>query len=254
MPPPSATASSRAIGSPRPVPSASCETNASKIRARCDAGTPGPESTTSTDTTPFADAEPELDPTAVRRPAERVRQEVRDHLEHRSPSDTITGAASAPRDRVVDLPATRLLGERPVRLVEHALEVDLLLAHGEPVSLELREVEHVSDEALEPVGLRRDDLERRPNLVRLPDDAFADGLDVPADRGQRRAELVRHGHEERALELLRLRELVDHPAEALAQERDLVSPSSLRDLDVVTAGGDVLGRAREHADRLGQPA
>ena len=77
---------------------------------------------------------------------------------------------------------------------------------------------------------------------------------MSADRGQRRAELVRHGHEERALELLRFCELVDHAAEALAQERDLVSPSSLRDLDVVPAGGDVLRRARQHADRLGQPA
>ena len=68
---------------------------------------------------------------------------------------------------------------------------------------------------------------------------------MPADRGQRRPELVGDRHEERTLELLRLGELRDHSTEALAQERDLVAAPRLRDLDVVAAGGDVLRRARE---------
>ena len=105
--------------------------------------------------------EPQLDAAAVRRPAERVREEVRDHLQHAISVGHDDGRGLRPRERVVDLAATRLLGERSVGLVEHALEVDLLVPHREAVSLELREVEHVSDESLEPVGLRRDDLERR---------------------------------------------------------------------------------------------
>ena len=92
------------------------------------------------------------------------------------------------------------------------------------------------------------------DLLGLADDALAQSLDVPADRRQRRAQLVRHRHEERALELLGLGELGDHPAEALAQERDLVAASRLRDLDVVTSGGDVLGRARESPHRLREAA
>ena len=53
------------------------------------------------------------------------------------------------------------------------------------------------------------------HLLGLGDDALAHRLDVPANRGQRRPQLVRDGHEERALELLRLGELRDHSAEAL---------------------------------------
>ena len=90
----------------------------------------------------------------------------------RSPSDTITGALHAGQ-AVVDLAPARLLGERAVRLIEHALEVDLLVTNGEPVRLELREVEDVADEPLEPVGLGGDDVERRLHLLGLGDDALA---------------------------------------------------------------------------------
>ena len=79
----------------------------------------------------------------------------------RSPSETMTGASPVPRQRVVDLAPPRLLGERTVRLVEESLEVDLLVPHREAMRLQLREVEDVADEPLEPVGLRRDDVERR---------------------------------------------------------------------------------------------
>ena len=91
----------------------------------------------------------------------------------RSPSETITGASSPPRQAVVDLAPAGLLGERAVRLIEDTLEVDLLVTHREPVRLQLREVEHVADEPLEPVGLGGDDVERRPHLLGLGDDALA---------------------------------------------------------------------------------
>ena len=224
------------------------------MRVRCDGGTPGPESTTSTETAPLADASRSsiLPPSGVQRNAFERRFVIT--WSTRSPSETITGAVLGPRDGVVDLAPARLLRERPVRLVEHALQVDLLLTHREPVCLELREVEHVPDESLESVGLGSDDVERRADTVRIAHDALADRLDVPPDRGQWRPQLVRDGHEERALQLLRLRELLDHPAEPLAQKRDLVATPCLRDLDVVAACRDVLGGARQHADGLGQPA
>ena len=85
----------------------------------------------------------------------------------RSPSETITGARLDARQPVVDLASARLLGERTVCLIEDPLEVDLLVAHREAVGLELREVEDVADEALEPVGLGRDDVERRADLIGL---------------------------------------------------------------------------------------
>ena len=75
---------------------------------------------------------------------------------------------------------------------------------------------------------------------------------MSANRRQRRPELVRHRHEERSLELLRLGELRDHAAEPLAQEGDLVATARLRDLDVVATRGDLLGRARERTDGLGE--
>ena len=78
----------------------------------------------------------------------------------RSPSDTMTGGSASALQAVVDLAAARLLGERAVRMIQDATQVDLLVADGEPVRLELREIEHVSHQPLEAVGLRRDDVER----------------------------------------------------------------------------------------------
>ena len=114
--------------------------------------------------------EPELDAAAVRGPAKGVREEVRDDLQHAISVRHDDGRGLLPRQRVVDLAAARLLGEGAVGLVEHALEVDLLLPHREAMGLELGEVEHVSDQALEPVGLGGDDLERDANLLGLAHD------------------------------------------------------------------------------------
>ena len=63
-----------------------------------------------------------------------------------------------------------------------------------------------------------------------------------------------HRHEERPLQTLGLGELRHHPAEPLGEQRDLVAAATLRYVDVVAAGGDVLRRTREPEHRLGQPA
>ena len=145
----------------------------------------------------------EADAAPVWRPAERVREQVRDDLQdavavgddHRLGGHLL---------RVVDLPLLRLLAEREVRLLEEARHVDLFVADRETPGVELRVVEHVSDEPLEPNSLSRDHVERGRAQRRVVHDTLAKRLDVPADRGQRRAQLVRDGHQEVALELLGL--------------------------------------------------
>ena len=81
---------------------------------------PGPESTTSTRTTPFAAASwsSTRPPSGVQRNAFESRFEMT--CSTRSPSETITGGSAVGLDAVVDLAAPRLLGERAVRVVEHA--------------------------------------------------------------------------------------------------------------------------------------
>ena len=200
---------------------------------------------------PVRRRELELDPAAVGRPAKRVGEEVGDDLQHAIPVGDDDGRLTVPVDPVVDLAPARLLGERAVRMVEDAAEVDLLVPDREPVRLELREVEDVPHETLEPVRLCGHDLERRLDLLRLADDALAHRLDMAANRRERRPQLVRDGHEERALELLRLGQLLDHAPEAIAELRDLVAAACLGDLDVVPSRRDVLcgAREREHGAR-----
>ena len=82
----------------------------------------------------------------------------------------------------------------------------------------------------------------RPHLV-VGDDALAQRLDVAADRGQRRAQLVRDRHQEVALELLGLAEPRGHLAEPLGEQADLAGAAA-RHLDVVVAVRDLV-RGRE---------
>ena len=167
----------------------------------------------------------------------------------------MTGGSRASRVQpVVDLPPPRLLREaRRTRGRGHAPRSTSSCRTVKRCAWQLREVEDVADEPLEAIGLGGDDVERASNLLRLADDPLADRLHVTADRRQRRAQLVRDGHQERPLQLLGLRELVDHPPEAPGEERDLVASLGLRDLDVVPARGDVVRRAGQREDGLGEP-
>ena len=181
----------------------SCVQNGRKIRSCSSGPIPGPVSSTATWMFPFSELRCRPTLPAVRRPAERVREQVRDDLQdavavghdHRLGGHLL---------RVVDLPLLRLLAEREVRLLEQPGHVDLLVADREAPRVELREVEHVADEPLEPHRLGGDHVERGRAQRRVVDDSLAERLDVPADRGQRRAQLVRDGHQEVALELLGL--------------------------------------------------
>ena len=125
--PPSATASSRAIAQPEPGAAARrVDQNGRKIRSRASAAIPGPVSATSTVTVAVRRLQRQVDPR--RRPGvQRKAFESRFEMiwSTRSPSDTITGAASASLLYVDPAPA-RLLGEGRVGALEQPRHVDLL--------------------------------------------------------------------------------------------------------------------------------
>src|SRR6476619_6456300 len=103
--------------------------------------------------------ESEADVPAVGRPAKRVREQVRDHLQY-PVAVRLEDGRGRDRTAVVDPTAARLLTEGRVRTVDEPLQVDLLSQEGKPVRVELREVEDVANEPFEPLGLEPDHLER----------------------------------------------------------------------------------------------
>jgi len=139
-------------------------------------------------------------------------------------------------------------------MVEEPRHVDLLVQHREPVGVELGQVEHVADEPLEPLRGRYDDVERRPLRFGIGRQPLANRLDVPTNGGERRPQLVRDGHEEVPLALLRLAEPGGHLPEAVGEIADLTTAAHLRHRDVVASAGDLVGRLREAEHRLRDPA
>src|SRR5581483_6160932 len=91
----------------------------------------------------------ELDAPAVRRRAERVREQVVDDLQH----PVAVGDDHRVRahvDAVVDRALARLVGERLVRALDELLHVHLFAKDGEPVRVELRECEVCSGSSTTP--------------------------------------------------------------------------------------------------------
>ena len=202
--PPSAVESSLAIVSPSPVPPPP-ETNGRNSRSRCSGGIPGPVSSTATLDLPFVCAELELDPAAVGRRAERVREQVVDDLEH-AVAVGDDHRAGADVDAVVDRPraAPRSLN------VSYACSTSCSMSTSSRRTVK-RCASSFARSRMSPtrrssrVRLRLDDLERPRPLLGILDDALEQRRDVAADRGQRRPQLVRDRHQEVALARLRLR-------------------------------------------------
>src|SRR6185437_11393472 len=122
--------------------------------------------------------EREIDAAARRRPAERVRDEVRDDLEH--PVAVSHEHRALPQlELVVDVARPRLLSERVVRTLAESPHVHLLAQEGEAARVELREVEDVAHEALEPLPLLGDHLERPLARVLALHDALSQRRDMP---------------------------------------------------------------------------
>ncbi len=134
------------------MPPPVCETNGRKSRSRISGGMPGPLSSTATCTVPFrcASSSEMRPPSGVAWNAFESRFPTT--CSTRSPSEVITGRACTLL-AVVDRPAPRLLAEALVRLVDELPHVDLLRRDREAVRVELREIEDVADEPLEPLRL-----------------------------------------------------------------------------------------------------
>src|SRR5207245_4285714 len=109
-------------------------------------------------------------------------------------------------------------------------------------------------ETLEPRALARDHVERRRTRRWIFCDAFAQRVDVAADRGQRRAELVGDAHQEVALPLLGLRQPPGHVTESIGEVSDLTAPAHIRDVDRIATPRDLVRRVREREHRLRDPA
>ena len=86
-------------------------------------------------------------------------------------------------------------------------------------------------------------VERVSRQLGIVDHALAQRRDVAADRGQRRPQLVRDGHQEVALQLLRFGELRGHLAEPLGEMPDLAAAGHVGQGNVEPPSRDLVGRS-----------
>ena len=171
----------------------------------------------------------------------------------RSPSETITGADSA--SLVYSIPRWRASSENVeyARSSTRPMSTSSVRTVNRWASSFARSSTSPTSRPSRSASLG-DDLERGVDRLGVVDDALAEGGDVAADRRQRRPQLVRDGHQEVALELLRLGEPRGHLAEAVGEVADLATAGDARHLDAVVAPGDLVGRVREGEHGPGDPA
>ena len=96
--------------------------------------------------------------------------------------------------------------------MSHAIEIERLLTGVEP-----RQPQQILDEPLHPLRVARDDLEEPAALV-LVGVALRQRFDVAANRGQRRAQLVRDVGDEVAADLIgapQVGDVVQHEDDAV---------------------------------------
>ena len=130
-------------------------------------------------------------------------------------------------------------------MIAEPFHVHLFGVHRETACFELRQVEDVTDEPLQPCPLTCDDIEGGCASLGILRDAFPQCVDMTADRGQRRAQLVRDAHEEVALLPLGVRQARGHLPEAVGEVSDLTAAAHVRQVDVVAAPRNLVGRTRE---------
>ena len=183
-----------------------------------------------------------------------------------------SSVARARRRRRSTSSVTPMLGrrgtERLDRVAHHRVGVDRRGVQRELVGVEAGEVEQVGDEAFEPAGLRRDHVGGADARVHALDGAVGDGLGVAADRRERRAQVVRHAEQERALVAARDVEVVGHrvdrvrrgwPARRRARRwcrpAPMRSPPAIeRAVVSIAASGRVMRRARYVATSAAMPS
>ena len=145
-----------------------------------------------------------------------------------------------------------VLGERRLELPRHRArqlaEVDLLGPQLERARLQPREVEQVDRQLAQPLDLLAHLIEEPPARLRV-EVLVLEQLDEPAEREDRRAQLVRRGRDELLARRLELRELALHVVERDRQLPELVGRVD-RDRVVEVAGRDLLGGQLEPLDPL----
>ncbi len=114
----------------------------------------------------------------------------------RSRSARTMGTASGSRESTRDVLRSEQVGRGGERVFDHCLEVDLGHVPLRTTGFELGEVEHLIDESRETLAFLGDDGQELVPLRRVEIGIVVQDLGERADRGQRRAELVRHGRHE----------------------------------------------------------
>ena len=184
----------------------------------------------------------DLDEPALGAPLARVVEQVR-----HGPVDPV-GLAADDRRLQLDLEAQLAA---PARALDGVGD-DLIDAHVLAARLAARatsQLDDVADERRELVELLDDVPTQALLLLGRQTLGVAEDLDVRAQRGDRRAQLVaRIGHQ-MALRLDRALERVEGRVEAAGQARELVAPGHRQALGDVETAGERLGPGREAGDR-----
>ena len=156
---------------------------------------------------------------------DRVRDQIVEHL--REPVGVRAhGRSAVELEAEVDFALGRARPRRLDRGRRDVVEADVGEHELEPVRLDLRDEQQILDEPLEPVGAAADHVEVHPARLAEARLLVAEHLEKAGDGRQRRAQLVRHGGDERVAEPVELtvrRDLAERPdpsAEAAVRVRD----------------------------------
>ena len=210
-------------------------------------GDPGPGVGRPTRDLPFAACEREVDPAPVRRPAERVREQVGDDLEH-PVAVRDDHRAAVELLAVVDLAAAGLLGEGRVGARRVGPMSTSSWRTREPMRVQLARGRGRRRRAARAASSRRSATSIDSWRVSSScDDPLAERLDVPADRGQRRAQLVGDGHQEAPLALVRLARAAPVIWRKRSARWPISPPPGRRDLDVALTAAPRRRPSRERA-------
>ena len=137
-----------------------------------------------------------------------------------------------------------------------SLELDRLRAQLD-LGVEPAEIEQVGGQPRQPARLRPRPLEQRARVVEIGVGAvqvLVEQLEHPLQRGQRRAQLVRGGRDERAASLLLLAQLALHQRERARQVPHLVARAVDLDLDARPLVGEPQRRLAQAAQPSHDPS
>ena len=208
------------MGSPRPVPWLSREMNGTKMRSsssgRCRAGIGDvdvDEAVLGRGTSRRA---------AVGRPAKGVREQIADHLQDAVSVGDDRRRLRLTREPEVDLAPPSLLAEARVGLLDEPPISTSWAWTVNRCALSFARSSTSPTRRSRRIVSRGNDVERLALELRIVEETVAQGVDVPLDRRQRRAELVRDRHQELPLALLGRREACRHVVESPREVADLV--------------------------------